>query len=407
MPSRRRPTSGSAVPSTQCASALFGLERHGALDVAHAFGELPLVPAQHLADRDHRVGEFRVALQRPLGGGLRPRIRVVGRHPVVGEVAPHVGDAGVGTREARVLQQRVLEQVERLAQPDLGELVEVKAALQVRRVRVEALGRRAPRRPRRRPAAASARRRSSARSRPGRRRCPRAAGRRSPTRAGSRSRRSRAARRCGFGCRPCARCLRAASSRRASRRSARASTSLRPLNANDDERDATWMPGTLESALMISSVMPSLKYSFSGSALMLASGSTAIAVSPPFLLRAAELGLERLAERAERRALAILGPAVEVGGVHGAEIDRQARAVEAHRHQHAAIGRVARLAAHPARIHGRGVQTTSRVRGRVEFLGDQGIEFLAGRDRRVPPDGPAFGLERGDERATRVLSCRE
>ena len=36
-------------------------------------------------------------------------------------------------------------------------------------------------------------------------------------------------------------------------------------------------PGTLASALMISSVMPSLKYSFSGSALMFASGSTAIA----------------------------------------------------------------------------------------------------------------------------------
>ena len=36
-------------------------------------------------------------------------------------------------------------------------------------------------------------------------------------------------------------------------------------------------PGTLASALMISSVIPSLKYSFSGSALMLANGSTAIA----------------------------------------------------------------------------------------------------------------------------------
>ena len=61
----------------------------------------------------------------------------------------------------------------------------------------------------------------------------------------------------------------------------RTSTSL-PLKANDEVREATCMPGTLASALMISSVMPSLKYSFSGSALMLASGSTAIA------LRAAE-----------------------------------------------------------------------------------------------------------------------
>ena len=35
-------------------------------------------------------------------------------------------------------------------------------------------------------------------------------------------------------------------------------------------------PGTCASALMISSVIPSLKYSFSGSALMFANGSTAI-----------------------------------------------------------------------------------------------------------------------------------
>ncbi len=48
-------------------------------------------------------------------------------------------------------------------------------------------------------------------------------------------------------------------------------------------REATWMPGTFDSALMISSVIPSLKYSFSGSALMLASGSTAIAVTFFFL----------------------------------------------------------------------------------------------------------------------------
>ena len=39
------------------------------------------------------------------------------------------------------------------------------------------------------------------------------------------------------------------------------------------------MPGTLASALMISSVIPSLKYSFSGSALMFGSGRTAIALA--------------------------------------------------------------------------------------------------------------------------------
>ena len=57
----------------------------------------------------------------------------------------------------------------------------------------------------------------------------------------------------------------------------RTSTSL-PLKAKEEVREATWMPGTLARALMISSVMPSLKYSFSGSALMLASGRTAMAL---------------------------------------------------------------------------------------------------------------------------------
>ena len=116
MPSGRRPDQRQGRPEHPERLGVVRAERHGALDVAHAFGELPLVPAQHLADRDHRVGELRVALQRAFGGGLRPRIRVVGRNPVVGEVAPDVGDAGVGACEARVLQQRVLEQVECLAQ---------------------------------------------------------------------------------------------------------------------------------------------------------------------------------------------------------------------------------------------------------------------------------------------------
>ena len=50
------------------------------------------------------------------------------------------------------------------------------------------------------------------------------------------------------------------------------------MNAKQEVREATWIPGTFASALMISSVIPSLKYSFSGSALMLASGSTAMAL---------------------------------------------------------------------------------------------------------------------------------
>ena len=48
-----------------------------------------------------------------------------------------------------------------------------------------------------------------------------------------------------------------------------------PLNENVDARAATLSPGTCVSAVMMSSVMPSLKYSLSGSALMFANGSTA------------------------------------------------------------------------------------------------------------------------------------
>src|ERR1700746_2394813 len=49
-----------------------------------------------------------------------------------------------------------------------------------------------------------------------------------------------------------------------------------PLNANADVREATRNACALLNALMISSAMPSLKYSFSGSALMFTNGRTAI-----------------------------------------------------------------------------------------------------------------------------------
>src|SRR5687767_13529275 len=52
-------------------------------------------------------------------------------------------------------------------------------------------------------------------------------------------------------------------------------SSFLPLNANEDVRDATRSPCTFDSALMISSAIPSAKYSFSASALMFANGSTA------------------------------------------------------------------------------------------------------------------------------------
>src|SRR2546425_458559 len=51
---------------------------------------------------------------------------------------------------------------------------------------------------------------------------------------------------------------------------------LFPLKAKADVRDATSNAWILLSALMISSATPSVKYSFSGSALMLTNGSTAM-----------------------------------------------------------------------------------------------------------------------------------
>jgi hypothetical protein len=57
----------------------------------------------------------------------------------------------------------------------------------------------------------------------------------------------------------------------------RASTSF-PLNVNADPRETTRRPSTRPSAVISSSVMPSLKYSFSGSALTLTNGSTTIVV---------------------------------------------------------------------------------------------------------------------------------
>src|ERR1700675_567684 len=52
-------------------------------------------------------------------------------------------------------------------------------------------------------------------------------------------------------------------------------SSFLPLKANDEVRAATCKPDTLDSAVIRSSVMPSLKYSFSLSELMLTKGSTA------------------------------------------------------------------------------------------------------------------------------------
>src|SRR6266550_6914118 len=53
-------------------------------------------------------------------------------------------------------------------------------------------------------------------------------------------------------------------------------SSVLPLYANDEVRDATLRDLIFEIALMISSAIPSVKYSFSASALMFVNGRTAI-----------------------------------------------------------------------------------------------------------------------------------
>src|SRR2546427_287332 len=53
-------------------------------------------------------------------------------------------------------------------------------------------------------------------------------------------------------------------------------SSFFPLNANEDGRATTWSWGSFESALMSSSLMPSLRYSSCGAPLTFTNGSTAI-----------------------------------------------------------------------------------------------------------------------------------
>ena len=75
-----------------------------------------------------------------LDAALRPRQR---RLPdaVVGEQAVRVGESAVRQRELRVLDDRLLEEVERLVQPFVGALVQVIAPLQVEVARRQVLGR--------------------------------------------------------------------------------------------------------------------------------------------------------------------------------------------------------------------------------------------------------------------------
>ena len=79
-----------------------------------------------------------------------------------------------------------------------------------------------------------------------------------------------------------------------------------PLSANTDVRDATRSPSTFASALISSSVMPSLRYSLSGSGLALTNGSTAmvrvVIANAPVRLRPSR-GRARRRSRRRREAL--------------------------------------------------------------------------------------------------------
>src|SRR2546425_8192828 len=72
-------------------------------------------------------------------------------------------------------------------------------------------------------------------------------------------------------------------------------SSFFPLNANDDGRATTWSWGSFESALMSSSLMPSLRYSSCGAPLTFTNGSTAI----DWPLRPAKAGVPCGRDRSE------------------------------------------------------------------------------------------------------------
>ena len=97
---------------------------------------------------------------------------------------------------------------------------------------------------------------------------------------------------------PACRTLPSSTVRTPSRGRSGARPSSLPLKANADVRDATRSASMPASALMISSVIPSLKYSASVSALRLRNGSTAIEASAPS--RGARGRVARTGPRPER-----------------------------------------------------------------------------------------------------------
>ena len=171
---------------------------------------------------------------------------------------------------------------------------------------------------------------------------------------------------------------------------------------------------------MMSSLMPSLKYSCSASPLMLANGRTQIetrgvaaaagaehGADLPALrgARARDHGAERAQHFLERRAPGVFAPVVEVGRMQGAHVHGQAGLFESHRNQDAPIGGLARLAAHPAGGH--------RSRGPDDQHGTWPRSFpprsgrrIAGRQRSPDPTRPTSLSPRSRPRSARRAPCR-
>src|SRR5580658_11214650 len=84
----------------------------------------------------------------------------------------------------------------------------------------------------------------------------------------------------------------------------------------------------------------------------------------------------------------IVAPVVEVGRVKCAYIDRQVGALEANGDEDAALSAFARLTTHPAGLHRIWSPDHQDGGSDLEFCGDPAVEFLAGKDLRVPPDRP-------------------
>src|SRR5580765_125163 len=100
---------------------------------------------------------------------------------------------------------------------------------------------------------------------------------------------------------------------------------------------------------------------------------------------ALDYGTERAQQILERSTGWVLAPLVEVCGLYRAHVDRQARVLETHRHEDAALCRVARFTAYPAGGHGGRSPDHQYGIGRLQLRVDLVIELLAGVNGRVPP----------------------